>query len=236
MSPADRLYAVRSRISEAARGSGRNKHDITLIAVSKTHPASAVRQLALEGHTDFGENYLKEAAGKIHELESLSIVWHFIGHIQSNKCSEIAELFDWVHSVDRLKIARRLNDAAGQFGKRLNVLIQVNIDGEASKSGVSPDQVPDMVEAIRGFTHLQLRGLMTIPKPSDDPQQAREPYKRLHDLLDAANSQSASVNGARLDCLSMGMSADLEAAVAEGASHVRIGTALFGPRHYPAEA
>lgn len=198
-----------------------------LLAVSKTTPASIVRAAWHLGQRHFGESYLQEALGKIHELHDLSdIHWHFIGPIQSNKTRDISHHFDWVHSVDRLKIAQRLSAHRPAALPPLNICLQVNISGEATKSGISPEDLPSLVQSIAGLPNLKLRGLMAIPAPETDPDKQREPFRSLARALNALNAEF-SLN---MDTLSMGMTDDLEAAIQEGATMVRIGTALFGSR------
>lgn len=221
---AENIATVRQRISDAAHRFGRDPAQIGLLAVSKTKPAEQVREAHAAGLRDFGENYLQEALDKQQALADLALVWHFIGPIQSNKTRPIAEHFDWVHSVDRLKIAERLSAQRPAHLSPLNVCLQVNVSGEASKSGCTPEQLPELAQAVSRLPHLRLRGLMAIPEPVDDPLRQREPFARLRELCDSL--------GLELDTLSMGMSHDLEAAIAEGATWVRIGTALFGARDY----
>jgi hypothetical protein len=200
---------------------------VTLLAVSKTQPASAVREAAAAGQRAFGENYVQEALDKIAELADLrsQLEWHLIGPLQSNKTRVVAEAFDWVHSVDRLKIAQRLSDQRPPHLAPLQLCLQVNISGEDSKSGVAPADVPALAQAVAALPRVTLRGLMAIPEPAADAQAQRAPHRALRELL--AQLQAL---GLAVDTLSMGMSADLEAAVAEGATMVRIGTALFGAR------
>lgn len=235
---AARLDAVRHRIDEAARAAGRAPGSVGLVAVSKTFPADAVRAAHAAGQRAFGENYVQEALGKLAELADLraSLEWHFIGPLQSNKTRPVAEQFDWVHSVDRVKIAERLAEQRPAHLPPLNVCLQVNISGEASKSGVTPAAAAELARAVAALPALRLRGLMAIPEPADlaataTPDDAaaaqRAPHRALRTLFD-----ELLVQGFALDTLSMGMSADLEAAVAEGATLVRIGTAIFGARHY----
>jgi pyridoxal phosphate enzyme (YggS family) len=193
--------------------------------VSKTFGADMVRALAGLGQRHFGESYLQEALEKQTALTDLGLVWHFIGPLQSNKTRGVAEHFNWVHSLDRLKIAHRLSTQRPSSLPRLNVCLQVNVSGESSKSGVSPRALPALAEDVAALPCLKLRGLMAIPAPSPDFAAQREAFRRLRNLF-----EDLSARGLELDTLSMGMSADLEAAIAEGASIVRIGTALFGPR------
>lgn len=223
---AERLDAVRRRIRAAEHAAGRPEGSVALIAVSKTQPAEALAAAYVRGQRDFGENYLQEALGKQDRLAHFDIAWHFIGPIQSNKTKPIAQRFAWVHSVDRLKIAERLNEQRPPELPRLNVCLQVNVSGEASKGGVGFGDLPALVEAVARLPRLRLRGLMAIPAPTDDPAEQRASFRALRLALESLPDYG-------LDTLSMGMSEDLEAAVAEGATLVRIGTALFGPRVPP---
>ena len=228
MSLEQSLAAVRQRIEQAAKMAGREPRSITLLAVSKTFPASDVAQAAAFGQNDFGENYVQEALDKIAALRPAwpALQWHFIGPLQSNKTRDVALHFDWVHSIERLKIAQRLSDQRPPELPPLQVCIQVNVDGEASKSGVSPDEAGALAAAVAALPRLRLRGLMCIPAPRANAAAQREPFARLRTLRDAI----AAEHRLTLDTLSMGMSADLEAAVQEGATIVRVGTALFGRR------
>ncbi len=228
----DRLVAVQNRITQACQTIGRSADEVCLLAVSKTQPASAVRQAHNAGQQHFGENYLQEALEKQADLSDLTLVWHFIGPIQSNKTRPIAEHFDWVHSVDRYKIAQRLNDQRGT-GKPLNICLQVNIDNEDTKSGVLPRELLALATACSELPNLRLRGLMAIPKPCTDMDEARAAFKRVATLLQALKTQLPLQP---LDTLSMGMSGDLEAAIYEGATLVRIGTDIFGARQAPAHS
>ena len=221
---ANNIAKVAARIREAAQAAARNPDQVHLLAVSKTQPAEAIRQACQAGLHDFGENYLQEALEKQADLADLPLTWHFIGPIQSNKTKAIAEHFDWVHSVDRLKIAQRLSDQRPESLPPLNICLQVNVSGEASKSGCEPQDVPQLAHAIAALPRLRLRGLMAIPEPTDDPTEQRAAFARLRHLQAELQMD--------LDTLSMGMSQDLEAAIAEGATWVRIGTALFGARDY----
>jgi hypothetical protein len=221
---AENIAKVRERIREAAQASQRDSATIGLLAVSKTKPAAAIREAHAAGVRDFGENYLQEALGKQLELADLDLIWHFIGPIQSNKTKPIAEHFAWVHSVDRLKIAERLAAQRPAGLPPLNICLQVNVSGEASKSGCTPEQLPALAQAVTQLPQLRLRGLMTIPEPTDDAAEQHAAFARLRELRDRLDPG--------LDSLSMGMSHDLEAAIAEGATWVRIGTALFGARDY----
>jgi len=221
---AKNIAKVRTRIREAAQACGRDPETVGLLAVSKTKPAAAVREAHACGQSDFDENYLQEALNKQAELSDLPLTWHFIGPIQSNKTRPIAEHFAWVHSVDRLKIAQRLSEQRPTQLPPLNICLQVNVSGEASKSGCTPDELPALARAVSQLPNLRLRGLMTIPEPTSDVAQQHAACARLRQLRDDLNLE--------LDVLSMGMSDDLEAAIAEGATWVRIGTALFGARDY----
>ncbi|CDM42510.1 YggS family pyridoxal phosphate-dependent enzyme [Ectopseudomonas oleovorans] len=221
---AENIAKVGARIREAAQASQRNFADIGLLAVSKTKPADAIREAHAAGVCDFGENYLQEALEKQTQLADLPLIWHFIGPIQSNKTRPIAEHFDWVHSVDRLKIAQRLSEQRPAHLPALNICLQVNVSGEQSKSGCSPEELTALARAVVALPNLRLRGLMAIPEPTDDVAAQHAAFARLRQLRD-----ELALN---LDTLSMGMSHDLEAAIAEGATWVRIGTALFGARDY----
>lgn len=226
------LQAVNARIAAACTAFGRDRAGVRLVAVSKTWPAEAVREAAAAGQVDFGENYLQEALDKIAALSSLpaKLRWHFIGPLQSNKTRPVAEHFDWVHSVDREKIAERLNAQRPEGAPALNLCIQVNISGEASKSGVEPASLATLARAVARMPRLKLRGLMSVPEPTGDEALSRRRFASLRKLLEELNR-----DGLALDTLSMGMTTDLEAAVAEGATMVRIGTAIFGQRHQALE-
>jgi pyridoxal phosphate enzyme (YggS family) len=217
--------AIQERILRACEQSQRPPGSVTLVAVSKTFPAASVREAAAAGQRDFGENYLQEALAKMDELAGLPLTWHFIGPIQSNKTRPIAERFDWVHSIDREKIARRLAEQRPPGLPPLQVCIEVNVSGEASKSGVAPADLPALAQVITGLPQLKLRGLMAIPEPTPDEALQRSRFALLRTLRDDLVRA-----GLPLDTLSMGMSADLEAAIAEGATLVRVGTAIFGAR------
>lgn len=215
---------VLTRLQDAASRYGRPTP--TLLAVSKTHPAAAIRTLFNLGQRAFGESYWQEAQGKLAELADLPIDWHFIGPLQSNKTRPIAEHFHWVHGVDRDKIARRLSEQRPPHLPPLNICLQVNLDGEASKSGVAPDDALALALTVKDLPRLQLRGLMCIPEPHNSIDAQRATFARMGALLQQL--KDAGISG--LDTLSMGMSDDLEAAIAEGATLVRVGAALFGPR------
>jgi pyridoxal phosphate enzyme (YggS family) len=219
------LQAVIARIDAAARKFGRDPGAITLLAVSKTWPASAVREAAAAGQRVFGENYLQEGLEKAAELAALGLQWHFIGPLQSNKTRRVAEVFDWVHSIDRLKIAQRLAEQRPGALPPLQVCLQVNVSGEASKSGVALAEVRSLAQQVARLPGLKLRGLMAIPAPVDDFAQQRQGFARVRECFEQLNE-----DGMLLDTLSMGMSHDLEAAIAEGASMVRVGSAIFGER------
>jgi pyridoxal phosphate enzyme (YggS family) len=223
------LEAVRQRIATAAHAAGRDAHSVTLLAVSKTFPAADVRAAYAAGQRAFGENYVQEALDKIETLADLraSLEWHFIGPLQSNKTRPVAEHFDWVHSVDRLKIAQRLSEQRPDNLPPLNVCLQVNVSGEASKSGVSIPEAVEVAQQIAALPKLNLRGLMSIPEPGGDLDAQRVPHRQLRELFERLRD-----DGLELDTLSMGMSSDLEAAVLEGATIVRVGTAIFGARDY----
>ena len=225
------IHQVRDRLAAACATAKRAVADVTLLAVSKTCPADAVRQAHAVGQREFGENYVQEALDKISALADLraTLVWHLIGPLQSNKTRAVAEAFDWVHSVDRLKIAQRLSEQRPAGLPPLNICLQVNVSGEASKSGVSPDELPALAEAVAGLPRLRLRGLMSIPEPAEGLAAQRAPHQQLRALMSALQAR-----GLALDTLSMGMSADLEAAVLEGSTVVRVGTAIFGARLSPA--
>jgi len=224
---ADKYSAVRRQITLACENASRSPDSVSLLAVSKTRSADEVRELSRCGQRAFGENYLQEALDKIEALSDLGLEWHFIGPIQSNKTRPIAEHFDWVHSVDRLKIATRLSEQRPARLPPLNICLQVNISDEASKSGCSPDELPTLAAAVARLPNLRLRGLMAIPKPEDDPQRQRAVFAQVRELL-----QQLQQSHPGLDTLSMGMSADIDAAIQEGSTLVRVGTSLFGPRDY----
>jgi pyridoxal phosphate enzyme (YggS family) len=225
----DKLQAVTTQIVAAARNAGRDPSEIALLAVSKTVSPDRLMEAHAAGQRAFGENYLQEALDKMAALKDQApgIEWHFIGPIQSNKTRPIAENFAWVHSVDRLKIAQRLSEQRPAGLPPLNVCIQVNVSGEASKSGCAPQDLPALAHAVAGLTGIELRGLMTIPEPAASEAEQRRPLRALRELAERLRAE-----GLALDTLSMGMSADLAAAIAEGATMVRIGTAIFGERQY----
>ncbi|MDD2987405.1 MAG: YggS family pyridoxal phosphate-dependent enzyme [Zoogloea sp.] len=220
-----RLQNIAERIAQAAIASGRDPSEVRLLAVSKTWPAESVQAAASAGQRAFGESYVQEAIDKLDVLAGLSLEWHFIGPLQSNKTRPVANAFAWVHSVDRLRIAQRLSEQRDVHLPPLQVCIQVNVSGEASKSGVAPDALPELARAVAALPRLQLRGLMTIPEATSDVGLQRARFATLRQLKDGLVA-----SGLLLDTLSMGMSDDLEAAVAEGTTIVRVGTAIFGAR------
>jgi len=219
------LQAVRARIDAACVVAGRDPAEVILLAVSKTWSGEAIRQAAACGQRAFGESYVQEAVAKLTVLDDLQLEWHFVGPIQSNKTRAVAEHFAWAHSVDRLKIAERLSEQRPADRPPLQVCVQVNVSGEASKSGAIPGAAPALCRAVAGLPGLRLRGLMAIPEPTADMALARARFRALRELRDCLNDQ-----GLALDTLSMGMSDDLEAAIMEGATIVRVGTAIFGKR------
>lgn len=221
-----RLAEVREKIAEATVSAGRELGSVSLLAVSKKKPPELLLSAYREGQKDFGENYLQEALDKQKSLEGCEITWHFIGPIQSNKTRAIAENFDWVHSVDRLKIAKRLSDQRPKERGALNICLQVNISNELSKSGVLLSELPELVKAVSELPNLRLRGLMAIPEkhPINSDEQ-RAPFRKLREALEKIKAQGYSV-----DTLSMGMTGDLESAISEGATWVRVGRAIFGER------
>lgn len=222
----DNLQAVGERIARAAKAAGRAPESVTLVAVSKTHPAGVVAEAAGAGQRVFGENYVQEALEKMDALQAGGhappLEWHLVGPLQSNKTRVVAARFDWVHSVETEKVARRLSEARLDAQAPINVLIQVNVSGEASKSGVAPAQVPALAAAVAALPRLRLRGLMAVPEPTADVALQRSRFRQLRELLVSLPAGA--------DTLSMGMSDDLEAAIAEGATLVRVGTAIFGAR------
>jgi pyridoxal phosphate enzyme (YggS family) len=220
------LQAVLARIGAAAKDYGRVPGSVGLLAVSKTWPAAFVREAAAAGQKVFGENYVQEGIDKIRELAGLDLEWHFIGPLQSNKTRQVAEAFDWVHSVDRLRIAERLSRQRPETLPPLNVCVQVNISGEDSKSGIAPEDAPALAHGMAALPRIALRGLMAIPAPAARIAEQRKPFGRLRALFERLVDE-----GLALDTLSMGMSGDIEAAVAEGATLIRVGTAIFGERN-----
>jgi PLP dependent protein len=224
---ASNMQAVRDAIAAATAGAGRRESEVILLAVSKTFTADVLREAYQAGQRCFAESYVQEALGKIAALRDLAIEWHYIGPIQSNKPRAIAKNFSWVHSVDRLKIAERLSEQRPPHLPPLQMCLQVNISGEDSKSGVAPDEVSALALSVSKLPNLKLRGLMAVPAPGKDIAAQRLPFARLRKLRDQLNQQ-----GLQLDTLSMGMSHDFATAIAEGATMVRIGTAIFGNRNY----
>ena len=222
---ARKLAAVHARMEAAAERAGRDPGQIRLLAVSKTQPTEVLAAAWEAGQRDFGENYLQEALPKIGSLADRAAHWHFIGNLQSNKTREVAERFDWVHTVDRESIAKRLSDQRPAELPPLHLCLQVNVSGEGSKGGVAPERLPALAEAVAALPRVRLRGLMAIPAPARDLEAQRAPHRQLRELLEQLNAR-----GLGMDTLSMGMSDDLEAAILEGATLVRIGTAIFGAR------
>lgn len=227
---ATRLESVRHQIRDAEKRYLRPADSVQLLAVSKTRPAQDILQALAAGQKRFGESYIQEALEKIEQLKGQSIEWHYIGRIQGNKTRSIAENFDWVHSIEKSKQLRRLNDQRPAHLPRLNICLQVKIDDEESKGGLGPEQAAELVAEMADYPRLHLRGLMTLPAPAETLEAQRRPFRLLRQLRDRLATPALP-----LETLSMGMSNDLEAAIAEGASMVRIGTAVFGPRNYPAE-
>ncbi len=225
MNIAENLTRIRSEIRTLEARYGRKQNSVELLAVSKTKPISAIEAAIAAGQRHFGENYCQEGVEKITSLANLELIWHFIGPIQSNKTSLIAEHFDWVHTVDRTKIARRLNDARPDSKAPLNICVQINISGENSKSGLHIKQVPEFIEAISDFDRLKVRGLMALPAPAKELQAQRQPFKEIYQSFEQLNNADL-----KLDTLSLGTTQDREAAIAEGSTILRIGTALFGER------
>lgn len=224
---ADALAATRQHVAAAAQLAGRPPDTVTLLAVSKTHPDSAIREAYAAGQRAFGENYVQELVHKAAQLAALPIEWHFIGPLQSNKTRDVAATAHWVHSIERLKIAERLSAQRPPGLPPLNVLIQVNVSGEASKSGCTPQDLPALAHAVAALPQLRLRGLMCIPEPTPDRALLRARFASLRSLQAQLNAA-----GLALDTLSMGMSADIDAAILEGSTLVRVGTAIFGQRDY----
>ncbi len=221
----DNLHNVRARIRDAEKRFGRLPGSVGLIAVSKKQAATAIVTVATAGQHHFGENYVQEALKKMQDLADLELHWHFIGPIQSNKTRQIAENFSWVHSVDRLKIAQRLNEQRPTSLPPLNICLQVNISDELTKHGIHIAEISGIASAVSKLPRLQLRGLMAVPALNDTFDQQRRPFAQLREL-----QEKLAASGLAMDTLSMGMSADLEAAIAEGATLIRVGTAIFGPR------
>lgn len=221
----EQLEKLRNRIASAACSAGRNADSVTLLAVGKGHPANLLRAAAGLGIRDFGESYVQEALEKIGVLGDLGLTWHFIGRLQANKTRAVAAHFDWVHGVDRLKVAERLSEQRPFHAAPLNICLQVNIAGELTKGGVEPRELPELAAAVARLPRLKLRGLMCIPPDEEDPARQRQWFAAMRGQLESLNA-----SGAGLDTLSMGMSGDFEAAILEGATIVRIGTALFGER------
>lgn len=222
---AENIKQIQQKIEYYVNKYARDMESVQLLAVSKTKPVALIEQAFTAGQKDFGENYLQEALLKISQLEALDINWHFIGHIQSNKTRELAQYFHWVHSVDRLKIARRLSEQRDINLPPLNICLQINPGNEQSKSGISLIELPALAEQVASLPNIKLRGLMAIPEKADSLQKQRKVFKTLSDAMKQLNN-----NGMALDTLSMGMTNDMEAAIAEGSTMVRIGTAIFGPR------
>ncbi|MEC5399430.1 YggS family pyridoxal phosphate-dependent enzyme [Uliginosibacterium sp. H1] len=220
------LQTVRARIAREVQAVEPPVQAVSLLAVSKTFPVEAIREAAAAGQRAFGESYVQEAAPKIEALGELGLEWHFIGPLQANKTRGVAAAFQWVHGVERLRIAQRLSEQRDVHLPPLQVCLQVNVSGEQSKSGVTPEELPELVQAVAALPRLQLRGLMTIPEASDDDALVRSRFARLRALRDELNQRF----GLEMDTLSMGMSGDLELAIAEGATIVRVGTAIFGNR------
>ncbi len=220
-----RLDKVLSSIHDAANRAGRAPDDIRLIGASKAQPVAAIRELAILGVQNFGENFVQEALEKQAALADLDLIWHFIGRIQSNKTREIAKHFDWVHSVDRIEIARRLSQQRPADQDPLNICLQVNIQHEPTKAGLDLESLDAVAHTVNELPAIRLRGLMVVPQPTDDLVAQRDPFAQLRTALERLNAQ-----GLQLDTLSMGMTADMDAAILEGATMIRIGTALFGPR------
>jgi pyridoxal phosphate enzyme (YggS family) len=221
---ASSFQALQQQIAAAERSCARPPGSVRLLAVSKTQPAGNIRAMYELGQTAFGENYLQEALTKMEALDDLPLEWHFIGPVQSNKTSQVAAHFHWVHTLDRDRIAGRLNEQRPASLPPLNVCLQVNISGEASKSGVTLEDLPALLEAVAQLPRLRLRGLMTLPAPQTEPELQRLPFRHLAQLFETHRARY------QLDTLSMGTTSDLQAAITEGATIVRVGTALFGAR------
>jgi pyridoxal phosphate enzyme (YggS family) len=221
----ENLAKIKDLLAKSALDARRDPETVKLLAVSKKQPVDKILEAASSGQRDFGENFVQEGLEKIEKTRSEDLIWHFIGHLQANKTRDVAEHFDWVHTIDRLKTAGRLSRQRPAVLPPLNVCIQVNIDGEAGKSGVSPDELPDLATGVANLPNLRLRGLMCLPKFRDDVDEQKQAFTKLREL-----AKSLAILGIETDTLSMGMSDDFEAAIAEGATIVRIGTAIFGPR------
>ena len=216
---------IQDLLAKAAADAKRSPDHIRLLAVSKKKPVEAILELADAGQRDFGENFVQEGLGKMREAGRDDLTWHFIGHLQSNKTKSVAEHFQWIHTIDRLKVAERLSRQRPYYAPDLNACIEVNIDNESAKSGISSDDVAELAGAIRDLPRLKLRGLMCLPEMRRDPELQREPFAKLRELMESLNA-----NDFELDTLSMGMTADYAAAIREGATIVRVGTAIFGAR------
>jgi len=227
----ENLHNVRARVQSACENAGRKPAEIAILAVSKKHSTERICALNAFGQQAFGENRVQEALPKIEELRDLDLVWHFIGPLQSNKTKEAARHFDWIQSVDRMKILQRLSQQRSTTLPALNILVQVNIDREPQKAGVMPEQTLELANAVHALPNLRLRGLMTIPKMASGEHDPGSSYQRMHELFTAIRDR-----GLEMDTLSMGMSADLESAIMHGSTMVRIGTDLFGPRPEPGPA
>jgi hypothetical protein len=225
---AARIEHVKARIRRAAESCGRDPASVRLVAVAKTFPAEDVRRAAAAGVTDVGENYIQEAREKFDALAGLGLTWHFIGHLQSNKARQAVRMFDLIHTVDSARLAAEIDRAAAKLGKRQEVLVQVNVAGETTKSGVAPEAAPALVRELAGMEAIRVRGLMTMPPFFDDPERARPFFAELRRI--AERIRSLGLSGVAMEELSMGMTGDFEAAIAEGATLVRVGTAIFGGR------
>ncbi len=221
----ENLALISDLLAKSAVEAQREPGTVKLLAVSKKQPVDKIFEAAKAGQRDFGENFVQEGLDKIEKTASLDLVWHFIGHLQTNKTRAVAEHFDWVHTIDRQKTAGRLSRQRPPEKPPLNICLQVNIDDEDAKSGISPDELPELARAVQELPNLKLRGLMCLPASRDTPDEQREPFAKLREL-----AVSLSASGIEIDTLSMGMSGDYDAAIAEGATVVRIGTAIFGPR------
>ena len=216
---------IQDLLALAAADAGRAEDRIRLVAVSKKKPAEAILEAYSAGQRDFGENFVQEALDKITAVGRDDVIWHFIGHLQANKTKSVAERFQWVHTIDRLKIARRLSEQRPHYAGDLNVCIEVNIDAEDNKSGLAPTEVPELALAVASLPRLRLRGIMCLPAVRENFAEQRQPFARLRALMESLNK-----SGLQLDTLSMGMTADYAAAIREGATIVRVGTAIFGAR------